>query len=123
MPKAKNFEPAEIANYIKQLRENRGWNQIELAKKVGVSRGTIQNLEGAKNPQQLKNLSKILAVLEEDIEEKPPEKRFDFSAKLSDKEKGDLLKMIDAYDGIGRFIYAFLNRRFRDEPVEKERRR
>jgi hypothetical protein len=54
---------------------------------------------------------------------RPPQKRFNFSGKLSDKEKKDLLRMIDSDDGIGRVLYTFLNGRRRQEPVEEERRR
>jgi len=55
-------------------------------------------------------------------DERPSQKRFNFSDKLSDKEKQDLLRMIDSDDGIGRVLYTLLNHRREERPVEEERR-
>lgn len=49
------YEKAEIggemslAEKIKELRAARGWTQLELAKRSGLDRGYIANLEGSKS--------------------------------------------------------------------------
>jgi len=54
-------------------------------------------------------------------EEKTSGQGFDLSTKLSDKEKLDLLKMIDNFAGIGRILYLFLNRREGKEDKREEK--
>jgi hypothetical protein len=54
-------------------------------------------------------------------EEKAPEKKFDFSGKLSDKEKRDLIEIIDKSDGAGRLLYLLLNRREGKEDKREEK--
>ena len=41
---------------IKKAREGRGWKQKELGDRVGVSQGTISNLESGKHPQIYKSV-------------------------------------------------------------------
>ena len=53
-----------IAERLKQARINAGFKQNELAKKAGVSQGTIANIENGirKQPRQLLSIAKALDV-------------------------------------------------------------
>lgn len=56
---------------IRQLREERGWTQFELAVKVGVQPGAISNWErGIHEPKvsQLRRLAEVFGVKMDDIE-------------------------------------------------------
>jgi transcriptional regulator with XRE-family HTH domain len=58
---------------IKKERERRGWRQEDLAAKIGVSPGTISNVESGRHPQMNRvKYAKLRAVLfhgREDIDE------------------------------------------------------
>ncbi len=56
---------------IRQLREERGWTQLELANRLGVTPSTIYNWErGRFEPRasQLRQLAQVLGVKMDDIE-------------------------------------------------------
>ena len=61
---------------IRQLREERGWTQLELANRLGVTPSTIYNWErGRFEPRasQLRQLAQAFAVKMDDIELVPEE--------------------------------------------------
>lgn len=131
----------QLGDRIREIREKLRVNQEVFAGDLKISLRSLRYYEKNEQEPGASVLGKILNYAKEKGffyngywllsgegpmfrgEEKPPEKRFNFSGKLSDKEKQDLLKMIDSDDGIGRVLYTFLNSRRRDEPVEEERRR
>lgn len=51
-----------LAEAIARARDGRGWNQEELARRAGVSRSTIQNLEGSGSRQYKKLPTAAIAV-------------------------------------------------------------
>lgn len=55
---------------LKQLRESKGMTLEELAKKSGVGRGTIGDIETGKNKSTVKTLSKLSTALGLNREEK-----------------------------------------------------
>lgn len=53
-----------LVNRIRQLREQRGWNQGELAGRAGLSQPYLSRIESARRPGSVKALRKIAAALE-----------------------------------------------------------
>ncbi|ACZ39652.1 helix-turn-helix transcriptional regulator [Sphaerobacter thermophilus] len=59
---------------IKELREARGWTQLELAYRVGVTPATIYNWEAGRNEpkaSQLRKLAQIFGVSMDEIDFTP----------------------------------------------------
>ena len=52
-----------LAMKLKELRKERGWNQITLAKKAGVSPGYIARLETHRHDPKLSTLIKLAKAL------------------------------------------------------------
>ena len=59
-----------IADRVKAVRQELGWNQVELAEQVGVSQSTIGNIESGqrKRPRELLSIAKALGVTPEWLE-------------------------------------------------------
>jgi transcriptional regulator with XRE-family HTH domain len=59
-----------IADRMKSVRQELGWNQAELAAQVGVSQSTIGNIESGqrKRPRELLSIAKALGVSAEWLE-------------------------------------------------------
>jgi putative transcriptional regulator len=56
---------------IRELREERGWSQFELAVKAGVTPGTVGNWERGKSEprfSQMRQLAQVFGVPMDDIE-------------------------------------------------------
>ena len=56
---------------IRQLREERGWTQLELATRLGVTPGSVYNWERGKfepKASQLRALARVFEVSMDDIE-------------------------------------------------------
>ncbi len=60
----------KLAIVLKQLRESKNMTLEELAKKSGVGRGTIGDIETGKNKSTVKTLGKLAAAMELTKEEK-----------------------------------------------------
>ena len=60
----------KLSIVLKQLRESKNMTLEELAKKSGVGRGTIGDIETGKNKSTVKTLGKLAAALELNKEEK-----------------------------------------------------
>lgn len=58
-----------MKNCVKELRVRKGWNQNELAKRVGVSRQTISLIEREKFTPSVLIASKIAKVFSKCIED------------------------------------------------------
>lgn len=56
-----------IGKKIKELRMSRGWKQLELADKMGLSRPAISNIESGKRSLTLSTLKKFCEVFSIDI--------------------------------------------------------
>lgn len=53
-----------LAITIKKFREEKGYTQIELAKKAGIGNGTLADIETGKNKSTSKTINKIISALE-----------------------------------------------------------
>ncbi|STK77820.1 DNA-binding transcriptional regulator HipB [Escherichia coli] len=47
----KIYSPTQLANAMKLVRQQNGWTQSELAKKIGIKQATISNFEN--NPDNI----------------------------------------------------------------------
>ncbi len=64
------LDMAEVLNRVKELRENRGWTQQQLADAVGVSRQSVNSIERDRYVPSLPlalNLSRVLACPTDEI--------------------------------------------------------
>ncbi len=59
----------DIGNHIKQLRINKGYNQAELAKELGVTYQAISNWENGKNTPDLQTLIKLAEIFKISVDE------------------------------------------------------
>lgn len=57
----------KIGNQLKELRKSRGWWQLEVADKVGLSRSAISNIEAGKRALTLTTLNRFCEVYNIDI--------------------------------------------------------
>ena len=61
-------DPARIGARIKDVRQERGWTQDQLAQAVGVSRSAVAQWETGRAGQVTGNLSRIAGVLGVNVE-------------------------------------------------------
>ncbi|EFN9424559.1 type II toxin-antitoxin system antitoxin HipB [Escherichia coli] len=57
----KIYSPMQLANAMKLVRQQNGWTQSELAKKIGIKQATISNFENNPNNTSLTTFFKMLA--------------------------------------------------------------
>ena len=55
-------EMRQLADRIYELRDRRGWSQVELARRSGLSRTTIWNIESGGYSPSMTTLSKIASA-------------------------------------------------------------
>ncbi|HDX3142140.1 TPA: type II toxin-antitoxin system antitoxin HipB [Escherichia coli] len=60
----KIYSPTQLANAMKLVRQQNGWTQSELAKKIGIKQTTISNFENNPDNTTLTTFFKILQSLE-----------------------------------------------------------
>ena len=60
----KIYSPMQLANAMKLVRQQNGWTQSELAKKIGIKQATISNFENNPDNTSLTTFFKILQSLE-----------------------------------------------------------
>lgn len=60
----KIYSPTQLANTMKLVRQQNGWTQSELAKKIGIKQATISNFENNPDNTSLTTFFKILQSLE-----------------------------------------------------------
>lgn len=60
----KIYSPTQLANAMKLVRQQNGWTQSELAKKIGIKQATISNFENNPDNTTLTTFFKILQSLE-----------------------------------------------------------
>ncbi|MFA1281785.1 type II toxin-antitoxin system antitoxin HipB [Citrobacter telavivensis] len=58
------YSPTQLANAMKLVRQQNGWTQSELAKKIGIKQATISNFENNPDNTTLMTFFKILQSLE-----------------------------------------------------------
>lgn len=56
-----------IGKQLKELRKSRGWRQLEVAEKVGLSRSAISNIEGGTRALTLATLKRFCEIYNIDI--------------------------------------------------------
>ena len=56
-----------IGNKLKELRLSRGWRQVEVADKVGLSRSAISNIEAGKRALTLTTLKRFCEIYHIDV--------------------------------------------------------
>lgn len=55
----KIYSPTQLANAMKLVRQQNGWTQSELAKKIGIKQATISNFENNPDNTSLTTFFKI----------------------------------------------------------------
>lgn len=61
------IDKERIGKQLKELRLARGWRQVEVADKVGLSRTAISNIEAGKRALTLSTLKKFCEVFQIDV--------------------------------------------------------
>lgn len=61
------IDKSKIGIQLKELRLSRGWRQVEVADKVGLSRSQISNIESGKRALTLTTLKKFCEIYKIDI--------------------------------------------------------
>ena len=61
------IDKSKIGEQLKELRLSRGWRQVEVANKVGLSRSQISNIESGKRALTLTTLKKFCEIYKIDI--------------------------------------------------------
>jgi transcriptional regulator with XRE-family HTH domain len=61
------LDKVKIGKQLKELRVSRGWRQLEVADKVGLSRSAISNIEAGKRALTLSTLQRFCEVYKIDI--------------------------------------------------------
>lgn len=61
------IDKERIGSQLKELRIARGWRQVEVADKVGLSRSAISNIEAGKRALTLSTLKKFCEVFKIDV--------------------------------------------------------
>lgn len=57
------YNPKQLANRLKLYREQQGWTQTDVAKRIGVKQATISNFENHPEKTQLATLFKITQAM------------------------------------------------------------
>ena len=61
------IDKTKIGKQIKELRLSRGWKQVEVADKVGLSRSAISNIEAGKRAMTLSTLKRFCEIFQIDV--------------------------------------------------------
>ena len=61
------IDKQKIGKQLKELRLSRGWRQIEVADKIGMSRSAISNIEAGKRALTLTTLKKFCELYQIDV--------------------------------------------------------
>ncbi len=61
------IDKRKIGKQLKELRLSRGWKQIEVADKVGLSRSAISNIEAGKRALTLSTLKRFCEIYQIDV--------------------------------------------------------
>lgn len=61
------MDKIKIGKQLKELRRSRGWRQMEVAEKVGLSRSAISNIESGKRSLTLTTLQRFCELYNIDI--------------------------------------------------------
>ena len=57
------YNPHQLANKLKLIRNQNGWSQAEVAQRIGVKQATISHFENNPDKTQLVTLFKIITAL------------------------------------------------------------
>ena len=61
------IDKRKIGKQLKELRLSRGWKQVEVAEKVGLSRSAISNIEAGKRAMTLSTLKRFCEIFQIDV--------------------------------------------------------
>lgn len=61
------IDKQRIGKQLKELRISRGWRQLEVADRVGLSRSAISNIEAGKRAMTLSTLKRFCEVYQIDV--------------------------------------------------------
>lgn len=61
------IDKKKIGKQLKELRLSRGWRQVEVAEKVGLSRSAISNIEAGKRALTLSTLKRFCEIYHIDV--------------------------------------------------------
>jgi putative transcriptional regulator len=99
----------ELGRRVVEIRERRGWNQSELARRLGVPRGRLGKWERGVNEPSLEDLAALSETLEVPLAElgigRTPEGP---EAALSPAEVMELVRLMGA---MGRLLKPWIQRR------------
>ena len=59
----KIYSPTQLANAMKLVRQQNGWTQSELAKKIGIKQATISNFENNPDNTTLRHFLRFYSRL------------------------------------------------------------
>jgi transcriptional regulator with XRE-family HTH domain len=99
----------ELGRSVVEIRERRGWNQGELARRLGVPRGRLGKWERGLNEPSLEDLSALSETLEVPLEELGVGRRPDSPEEpISPAELMELVRLVGA---MGRLLKPWIQRR------------
>ncbi|MDN2480444.1 type II toxin-antitoxin system antitoxin HipB [Vibrio agarivorans] len=58
------YSPKQLADMMLLIRQNNGWTQSELAKRVGIKQATISNFENNPDKTTLSTFFKLIQAME-----------------------------------------------------------
>jgi len=61
------IDKKKIGKQLRELRLSRGWRQVEIAEKVGLSRSAISNIEAGKRALTLSTLQRFCDIYKIDV--------------------------------------------------------
>lgn len=101
----------ELGRRVVEIRERRGWNQGELARRLGVPRDRLGKWERGVNGPSLEDLAELSEVLEVPLEElglgRSPKRLEKLEEPLSSVELMELVRLVG---GIGRLLKPWMQR-------------
>ena len=97
------MDKIKIGKQLKELRKSRGWRQLEVADKVGLSRSAISNIESGKRSLTLTTLQRFCELYNIDIS------YFDIETKNFD-ENVDLITRLEKV-----FTSEFVDDKLKDD--------
>lgn|GEM_PF-3412119 len=99
----------ELGRRVVGIRERRGWNQLELARRLGVPRGRLGKWERGVNEPSLEDLAALSETLEVPLEELGLGRRLERREEtLSPMELTELVRLLGT---MGRLLKPWMPRR------------
>lgn len=98
----------KIGAFIRSLRENKGWSQIELAKKIGTTQSAVARMEAGEQNFTIEILEKISQVLNHQI--LSLDNSIDFAIEGGNQLKGEIVTNCSKNGAMGLLCASLLNK-------------